>query len=678
MNIKTRGNLIYGYKSTFTGNFLSFQNNYNIEENGGAIYIISSNLKLNNSLISNNYANNGAGLNAQLNYGTTMKSNLENVIFENNKGKVGAGIKNTGEITLNKCEIKNCYASNYGGGISNEGGGVAYLSDVKINKNIADNMGGGLFIDGFTNLNNVIITGNYANSGGGIVYSGGNDKRTLNVEKGTVINNNIALKDAGGIYVQNGIVHLNGGEIYDNIINADEKIGTSNSDLFYISKGKVNINSIKLSGSMFKDDLGTIYLKTNLLKYDENSKIYIDFPNNEISKNLIIPSNYDITLEDLNKISLIDSNSGQLEISSNNIIFSARKLNITFNTKNTSEINNSFAEPFLTEKNYYYGQSLTLSQSLFPVKDNEYVVKIFDQQGNNYKLGETIKITKDIEFDYLISYKNKIIFDFSDYMEEKLIIPDDYLFLPSFRKDYSREKEILYWKDFNNQEFGISEKILGNKNKTFVAIFTNNGDNFMVKIYAYGINYYSSLLKYKENIQLPQIIVPKNNHFICWMDLYSNKQYDSNITDILVIKDYYLIAIIIGYVNYYISDELKIQKSYNINSYFIILNQTNFPNYKILHWKDKITGAIYEFHKEYKLEGDLDLLAVLENKQNKEDDNDNGNNTGLIVALCFVGIFIIFVIICLIHRYKKFKAWKDVKSKVFENNKDNKLEKILE
>ena len=676
MDIKTRGNLIYGYRSTFTGNFLTFQNNYNLEDNGGAIYIISGSLNLNNTLISNNYASNGGGLNAQQSSGVSMQSILENVIFENNKAKIGAALKNTGTLRLTHCEIKNCYASNYGGGISNDGGGVATLTEVKINGNVADNMGGGLYINGLTNLNNVIISENKANIGGGIASIGDNNSRALNIEKGTSIYNNIALKNAGGIYVQNGIANLNGGDIYENIINIDEKTDSSNSDLLYILNGQVNINSIKLSGSIYKADSAIISLKSTLLKYNEDSKIYIDFPNNGITKDLIFPSGYSITSEDLKKISLINSNIGQLELSSNNIVFSPKLLNIVFNTKNTSDIRSLLGETFLKEEIFYYGQLLTLSQNLFPVNDNEYVIQIFDQQGNNYNLGETITLTEDIEFNYLISYKNKITFDFIDYKEEKLIIPDDYLYLPSFRKDYSSDKEILFWKDFDNQEtLEVSEKILGNKNRTFVAMYSNNGDNFMVKIYACGINYYSGFVKYKEKIQLPEINIPKNNHLIGWIDFYSNKRYELNITDSLITKDYYLEAIIIGYVNYYISNELKIQKIYNINSSFIVLNKTDFPGAEILYWKDKITGVKYEFNKEYILEGDIELLAVLEQNENDDEENDK---TGLIVAICIIVAFLILVAICLIHRYRKLKKWNEVDSKVFDMKKDDRLEKNLE
>ena len=117
-----------------------------------------------------------------------------------------------------------------------------------------DNIGGGMYVDGFTQLNNVVISGNKANTGAGIAYCGGNDCRKLNVEKGNTIWNNIALTKAGEIYVKSGIANLNGGDIYENRINNDGKVAQSNSELFYIENGKVNIDTVKLSGSIYKAD----------------------------------------------------------------------------------------------------------------------------------------------------------------------------------------------------------------------------------------------------------------------------------------------------------------------------------------------------------------------------------------------------------------------------------------
>ena len=67
---------------------------------------------------------------------------------------------------------------------------------------------------------------------------------------------------------------------------------------------------------------------------------------------------YPITLEDLNSLSLIDINLGILELSSNNIIFSPKFINIKFNSKNSTKLKSSLLDTFLTEEQYYFGQLL--------------------------------------------------------------------------------------------------------------------------------------------------------------------------------------------------------------------------------------------------------------------------------------------------------------------------------
>ena len=66
--------------------------------------------------------------------------------------------------------------------------------------------------------------------------------------------------------------------------------------------------------------------------------MYIDFPIDEANKTLIFPSGYSITSEDLNLISEKNPNSGELELSSDNIIFSPKLINIIINTKNPVNI----------------------------------------------------------------------------------------------------------------------------------------------------------------------------------------------------------------------------------------------------------------------------------------------------------------------------------------------------
>ena len=94
-----------------------------------------------------------------------------------------------------------------------------------------------------------------------------------------------------------------------------------------------------------------------------------------------------------------------------------------------------------------------------------------------------------------------------------------------------------------------------------------------------------------------------------------------------------------------------------------------------MNWKDKSSGFIYESDKEYKIEGDIDLLAVLDsNKKTKEEEGESNssnkiNKVILIVAICIIAVFILLVLAFLIRRHFKIKKWKEVDSKVFETKK---------
>ena len=334
LSMSHKGSLLLSYKGTFSGNYLTFQNNINSENYGGAIWSQSSTLSLSNSLIYNNQATYGGGFNGQMVSGSNIAI-FTNVVFDSNTGSYGASIRNLGKVTLNECIIKNSYSSMNGGGLSNEGGGECIIIGGRIFNNIADNMGGGLFLDGATTLTSVEIYDNNANYGGGITFSGGNNRRIGNINAGTVITNNNANYYGGGLYMAQGILNINSAEIYGNKIDElDGLYAPSHSDVFLIQKGEMYINGGKFDGSIYKADTATIYLKSALLKYNDESNIYIDFVNDGNDKTLFTGNNYIITSDDLNNLNLIDSSSGELVLSSessgNSVIFSPQTLTVAY------------------------------------------------------------------------------------------------------------------------------------------------------------------------------------------------------------------------------------------------------------------------------------------------------------------------------------------------------------
>ena len=664
LNITHKGSLIYSSKGNFKGKYLTLRNNYNSEVNGGAFYGVSCKFELENSLIKNNYAQNGGGFFSQKS-GGDMITNLTNVIFDSNTANNGAGIMNNGEVILNNCEIKNCHSNNNGGGINNYAGGKLTIKQSKIIKNNADNMGGGLFIDGWTSLTSVEISENNAKIGGGITFSGENNNRILFVESGTTITNNNAELYGGGIYMQRGIFNLNGGEIYNNKINNINGLSaTNNSDSLFLENGNIFIDKAKFDGSIFKSDSANIKLKSPILKYKDNSKIYIDFVNNGYNKTLLSGENYCITSEDLTKLNLIDSKVGNLELNildqtGNSLLFIPKILSVSFiSHKNLSFI--SFIEEDEEEKDiFYYGKEITLLKDYFPIKENEYIIKIYDQKGKEYKIGQKIKIAEDIQFLYEISYKNKIVLDFVDYKENKLLTPEEVLYLPSYRNDYSTEKYILNWRDLTTNEiFEKSRKIQGNKNRTLLANYISY-DYFSVKIIYFNIDFLSEFLKYDEKINFPDVNVPKYNHFKGWIDKLTNQTYDLNLKSMNAKKDYLFSAIIVSYVKYYSDNKLIEEKEYNVNSTLNLLEKSKFTNKKISYWLDKGNNIKYYYDKEYIIKKDMELYAVFEKNNKKK---------VILIIVIIIAVLLFLVIALIIYRYIRRKNIDDKIGEVPDNS----------
>ena len=647
LNMSHKGSLIYNNKGGyFKGNYLTLRNNYNSEGKGGAMYGLSCEFQLENSLISNNYAENGGGVYSLLS-GGNMVSNFTNVIFDNNSAKYGAGIMNNGKTNLNNCQIKNCHSSMNGGGITNDRGGELIIKESKIINNIADNMGGGLYIDGKTKLTSVEISGNNANIGGGMAFSGEYDSRSLTIESGTIFTNNNAYSYGGGIYMKKGLFYLNEAEIYNNKINNTNGLSSSNhSETIFLESGKIHLDKTKFEGSIFKSDSSEIMLKSALLKYKDISKIYIDFINIGYNKTIFEGENYIITSDDLTKLNIINENTGTLEENSNSILFIPKLFSVSFNSQNKTSLISFIEEDEKEEEIYYYGKEINLSKEIFPLKENEYINKIYDQKGNTYIIGQKINIIEDIRFFYDISYKNKIILDYVDYQENILLTPEEAIYLPSYRNDYSTEKYILKWLDITTNEiFEKCQKILGNKNRTILSIYINsNYDYFSVKIILFNTDYLSKFLKYKEIITFPEVKVSTDNHFKGWIDKLTKQTYDTNLKSLTIKKDYCFSALIVCYIKYYSNNKLIEEKEYNVNSTFTLLEKEKVSGKAIIYWLDKKNNNKYYYAQEYIITKDMKLYAVFENKSNKGK-----------VIISIIGVLLVFIGALFGYRYIRKK-----------------------
>jgi CSLREA domain-containing protein len=125
---------------------------------------------------------------------------LSGLTIRNGSAAQGAGIANSGVLTVTSSTITGNTATDQGGGIFN--GGTLTVSNSTIAGNTATNQGGGLFNGGTATFSFATVSGNGAGSGGGVFSSGTGSTTTLT---GTVLAKSTSGGDcAGGSLTSSG------------------------------------------------------------------------------------------------------------------------------------------------------------------------------------------------------------------------------------------------------------------------------------------------------------------------------------------------------------------------------------------------------------------------------------------------------------------------------------------
>lgn len=189
---------------------------------------------------------------------------------------------------------------------------------TKITGNYTTNSGGGLYIDEGAVLikDNVEISSNTAlTKGGGICILGksGKDKRTLEIQGGTISTNTALSKNkntgvGGGLYTQFGIIHINNCLLSQNQAANGGGIGIAQNSNIYITNTLITENTAVYGASASKGGGGifasgvsaNLHLQegcyiTNNYTNSESSKgggISITTTNVHISSNVCITQNY--------------------------------------------------------------------------------------------------------------------------------------------------------------------------------------------------------------------------------------------------------------------------------------------------------------------------------------------------------------------------------------------------
>lgn len=273
--------------------------NNRAEEGGGVIADSYGNLTIMDSRVNNNYADIGGGIDVSWGYLSVKNCNLNNntatdkgggiacVLFEadvddtiltNNHANIGGGLY-IGKLTadFDNC-ILNYNTAKDGAAIYNIGDAI--LNNFKAGHNTASNYGGGVYNDGTLTLKNSNFDSNKAYIGG-VAYN--NQKLTVNSSS---FNNNQA-NDAGAIYTNDALV-IDNSNFQNNIV--EHSLG-----IIYIIKGSTNI-----SNSVFKLNRGS----------DEGGAIFNNFGEVIINKSQFISNSalsYGGAIDNSGTLTVIDS-----------------------------------------------------------------------------------------------------------------------------------------------------------------------------------------------------------------------------------------------------------------------------------------------------------------------------------------------------------------------------------
>lgn len=221
----------------------------------GGIYIISGNLTLKNCVVTKNESSNCGG---------GIHFDGENLIVENseiseNKGDSG-GIcvaASSAKTKIKDSDIIKNSARSGGGGLDLVGESTIEGCEITGNTAESSTGGGGGLILAFNNksckiINSVISNNTAGENGGGIYINGG----TLSLESGAAIRENTAKENGGGIYIRNGSLNLKSGAAISN--NTAKKDGGAISASCEHSTITVNIGE--------KDDSDDVLIEQNKAK----------------------------------------------------------------------------------------------------------------------------------------------------------------------------------------------------------------------------------------------------------------------------------------------------------------------------------------------------------------------------------------------------------------------------
>ena len=196
----------------------------------------------------------------------------DNVVLSANEAPDGAGIYNAGDSLISESVLSSNIAANDGGGIYNADG-TLIVSNTTGSTNTADN-GAGIYNAAELILLQSTLSTNTASTSGGALYNA-DSLSAIN----STISGNDANNDGAGIYLaSNSSAHITHCTIVDNVANASGGGLFSDSDSSLTLENSIVALNAALSGSDIQKDSLTTLTEIGVNFIGDNSTVEFEFP----------------------------------------------------------------------------------------------------------------------------------------------------------------------------------------------------------------------------------------------------------------------------------------------------------------------------------------------------------------------------------------------------------------
>ena len=239
----------------------------NTAVSGGGLYIRGSVTINKKAVIDENTAKNGGGIYIAEGGSVTMSSNI---IADNKCSDNGGGIYNLGTLNATEVSVTANTADKAGAGIWSSGSATLAKAKITQNKNAVN--GGGVFNNGTMTIDNCVISGNSASGFGGGVMLASNANTSFSGSN--QLSENYS-KNGGGVYTQQAALEL------DDVKLESNTASESGGGIYFDSDGKLTLKNISVT-----DNAGGIYMNKGVIELAGGKTIVNNNRADSITRNI--------------------------------------------------------------------------------------------------------------------------------------------------------------------------------------------------------------------------------------------------------------------------------------------------------------------------------------------------------------------------------------------------------